>query len=264
MTAQNNILDSSPEEDPEALDSNSEDHDGDQQSSNDNNSPNEENLSNGHSPSTSSPVDRSESSNDNDFQEEAKAMAEREIIKPVPPYLDAMRKASKMLREAHRLLFLRTENSDDEEKETEQTFVSPDSPISLSSNEPDDDSSKAKSLLRQAIRLLEKESRRIYEQKTEESHQTVQPAETTKDRGSQDAQMEEVQETVELEDHRQAGHMELNGAQETAEPKFDAEEDRKKFAILRARHAELVDEIREKRLREAAIASDGEKEIGER
>ena len=116
MTAQNNILDSSPEEDPEALDSNSEDHDGDQQSSNDNNSPNEENLSNGHSPSTSSPVDRSESSNDNDFQEEAKAMAEREIIKPVPPYLDAMRKASKMLREAHRLLFLRTENSDDEEK----------------------------------------------------------------------------------------------------------------------------------------------------
>lgn len=66
-----------------------------------------------------------------------------------------------MLREAHRLLFLKTEDSGSQEKDTGQTVISPDSPLSLSSNEPNDDTSKAKSLLRQAIRLLEKETRQL-------------------------------------------------------------------------------------------------------
>jgi len=218
----------------------------------------EENLSNHRSPSSSSHVNRSGSSNNEESPDQATTVVEREIITPTPSYVEAMRRASKMLREAHKLLCPKQEGSEDHVTENGEILISPDSPISSSSNDSDSDPAKAKSLIRQVIRVLENESRRpvdkSYDQKSGETQQTSQPAEPMQHDQAEDTEMGASRETEPGEDI-EAEFRELSDealADEVARGKANV--------------ARLQEEVREKkerlRILQAEIAADDEEEFG--
>jgi len=185
-------------------------------------------------------------------------VVEREIITPTPSYVEAMRRASKMLREAHKLLCPKQEGSEDHVTENGEILISPDSPISSSSNDSDSDPAKAKSLIRQVIRVLENESRRpvdkSYDQKSGETQQTSQPAEPMQHDQAEDTEMGASRETEPGEDI-EAEFRELSDealADEVARGKANV--------------ARLQEEVREKkerlRILQAEIAADDEEEFG--
>ena len=163
-----------------------------------------------------------------------------------------------MLREAHKLLCPKQEGSEDHVTENGEILISPDSPISSSSNDSDSDPAKAKSLIRQVIRVLENESRRpvdkSYDQKSGETQQTSQPAEPMQHDQAEDTEMGASRETEPGEDI-EAEFRELSDealADEVARGKANV--------------ARLQEEVREKkerlRILQAEIAADDEEEFG--
>lgn len=254
MIAQN-ILDSSPD-DQGASTVPSEVPDANQQSHSDNDSPAEERLRNGDSLPSSSDINRSDSSINNQSSGQATPGAERELITPTPPYLETMRQASKILREAHNLLCPEEQRSEDFATMNGEFLISPNSPVSPSANDFDRDLARAKSLMRQVIWLLEGESRQlVHRPANPESQEHVEPAEPMQRHEAENTEVEEEVRETEPEEDVEAEIGELSD-----EALAEA------VARGKANFAWLQDDIRERkerlRILQAEIAADNEEELG--
>jgi hypothetical protein len=223
------MTDASPDN-HQAPTTNTEVPDANHQSSTNNDSPVEEHLSNGQSPSIPSSLSSDNPFKDAESQAEAPNVAEPFVAPVTPDHQRAIRKATRLVHEARELLYPRTA--------TVQIIVSPDSPDT------------ARSLLLEAIQLLESQSGlsagQLYEQNREEAQETAETAETEEHEEAEDKEMQEVQAT--------AG---------SAKSDVDSEAEEREVAGLRAKVEKLEDQIREmrKNLPDESSGSEKESEI---